>query len=69
MVDAFGADSGMVYLLGLVVVIPSVICAGLILPRFLKGLDTLAAPKLGNIDETALRDFKLPSFGVCLHME
>ena len=66
LVDAFGADSGMVYLLGLVVVIPSVICAGLILPRFLKGLDTLAAPKLGNIDETALRDFKLPSFGVCL---
>lgn len=66
LVDAFGADSGMVYLLGLVVVIPSVICAGLILPRFLKGLDTLAAPKLGNIDETALCDFKLPSFGVCL---
>lgn len=32
----------------------------------MKGLDTLAAPKLGNIDETALRDFKLPSFGVCL---
>ena len=66
LVDAFGADSGMVYILGMVVVIPSVICAGLILPRFLKGLDTLAAPKLGNIDETTLRDFKLPSFGICL---
>ncbi len=48
LVDAFGADSGMVYLLGLVVVIPSVICAGIILPRFLNGLDKLAAPNLGE---------------------
>ena len=30
LVDAFGADSGMVYLLGLVVVIPSIICAGIV---------------------------------------
>lgn len=66
LVDAFGADSGMVYLLGLVVVIPSVICAGIILPRFLKGLDTLAVPKLGNIDENSLKSFKLPSFVICL---
>ena len=66
LVDAFGADSGMVYLLGLVVVIPSVICAGIILPRFLKGLDTLAVPKLGNIDENSLKSFKLPSFAICL---
>ena len=66
LVDAFGADSGMVYLLGIVVVVPSVICAGIILPRFLSGLDKLAAPNLGNINETALRDYRLPSFEVCL---
>lgn len=66
LVDAFGADSGMIYLLGIVVVVPSVICAGIILPRFLSGLDKLAAPNLGNINETALRDYRLPSFGVCL---
>lgn len=66
LVDAFGADSGMVYLLGLVVVIPSVICAGIILPRFLKGLDTFAVPKLGNIDENSLKSFKLPPFAICL---
>ncbi len=66
LVDAFGADGGMVYLLGLVVVIPSIICAGIILPKFVKGLDTFAAPKLGNIDETSFGSFKLPNFIVCL---
>lgn len=66
LVDAFGADGGMVYLLGLVVVIPSIICAGIILPKFVKGLDTFAAPKLGNIDEQAIGSFKLPNFIICL---
>lgn len=66
LVDAFGADSGMVYLLGLLVVIPSIICAGIILPKFVKGLDTLSAPKLGNINEKVLGSYKLPSFLICL---
>jgi high-affinity gluconate transporter len=66
LVDAFGADSGMVYLLGLVVVVPSIICAGIILPKFLKGIDTYVAPKLGNIDDSVLGKYKLPSFSICL---
>lgn len=66
LVDAFGADSGMVYLLGLVVVIPSIICAGIILPKFLSGLDTLEAPKLGIVNEEIAGKFRLPSFGICL---
>lgn len=66
LVDAFGADSGMVYLLGLVVVIPSIIAAGIILPKFLKGLDTLEAPRLGNINEEVTGQYKLPSFFICL---
>lgn len=66
LVDAFGADSGMVYLLGLVVVIPSIIAAGIILPKFLKGLDTLEAPRLGNINEEVTGQYKLPSFVICL---
>lgn len=66
LVDAFGADSGMVYLLGLLVVIPSIICAGIILPKFVKGLDTLSAPKLGNINEKMAGSYKLPPFLICL---
>lgn len=66
LVDAFGADSGMVYLLGLVVVIPSIICAGIVLPKFLKGIDTYAEPKLGNLSEVAVGQYKLPPFLVCL---
>ncbi|MBB6445117.1 gluconate:H+ symporter [Bacillus benzoevorans] len=45
LVEAYGADMGMVYILGLIVVIPAVICAGIILPRFLKNLDR-PIPKL-----------------------
>lgn len=66
LVDAFGADGGMVYLLGLVVVIPSIICAGIILPKFLKGIDTFAMPKLGNIDDAVLHSYRLPHFIICL---
>ena len=35
LVSAYGADMGMVYIYGVLVAIPSVICAGLILPKFL----------------------------------
>lgn len=39
LVNAYGADMGMVYIYGILVTIPSVICAGLILPKFLGNLD------------------------------
>jgi H+/gluconate symporter-like permease len=35
LINAYRADTGMVYIYGIIVAIPSVICAGLILPRFL----------------------------------
>lgn len=38
LVAAYGADMGMVYIYGVLVAIPSVICAGLILPKFLGNL-------------------------------
>lgn len=39
LVNAYGADMGMVYIYGVLVTIPSVICAGLILPKFLGNLE------------------------------
>ncbi len=45
LVEAYGADMGMVYIFGIIVFIPAVICAGIILPRFLKNLDR-PIPKL-----------------------
>ncbi len=45
LVEAYGADMGMVYIFGIIVFIPAVICAGIILPRFLKNLDR-PVPKL-----------------------
>ncbi|MCO6544479.1 MAG: gluconate permease GntP [Gilliamella sp.] len=38
LVNAYGADMGTVYIYGLIVAIPSVICAGIILPKFLGNL-------------------------------
>ena len=66
LMDAFGADSGTIYLLGLVVLIPSVICAGIILPRFLKGIDQYAEPRLGNLKDIDFSSYKLPHFLICL---
>lgn len=72
LVDAYGADIGQVYILGLIMIIPTVICAGIILPKFLKGIDDLPLPttgigaspvkesdvKLGNEKEA----YSIPSF-------
>lgn len=66
LMDAFGADSGSIYMLGFVVLIPSIICAGIILPRFLKDIDTYAMPNLGNLKEIDTSKYKVPSFGICL---
>lgn len=39
LISAYGADTGMVYIYGILVAIPSVICSGLILPKFLGDLE------------------------------
>lgn len=64
LVEAYGADMGMVYILGLVVVIPSVICAGLIFPRLLKNLDRPVPPLLEKPKE--FKEEEMPSFAVSL---
>jgi high-affinity gluconate transporter len=64
LVEAYGADMGMVYILGLVVVIPAVICAGIILPRMLKNLDRPVPQLLKK--EKEFTDEEMPSFAVSL---
>ena len=64
LVEAYGADMGMVYILGLVVVIPSVICAGIILPRLLRNLDRPVPPLLKKSKE--FTDEEMPGFAASL---
>jgi high-affinity gluconate transporter len=62
LINAYHADTGMVYLYGLLVAIPSVICAGLILPRFLGNLERPVPPYLRA--ESPVDEDNLPSFGI-----
>ncbi|MFC5591977.1 gluconate:H+ symporter [Sporosarcina soli] len=64
LVDAYGADMGMVYILGIVVVVPAVICAGIILPRLLRNLDLPTPPLLKKTKE--FTDEEMPSFSLSL---
>lgn len=64
LVDAYGADMGMVYILGIVVVVPSVICAGIILPRMLRNLDLPVPPLLKKSKQFS--EEEMPGFAVSL---
>ena len=64
LVDAYGADIGMVYILGLVVAIPTVVVTGWILPKFLGYLD-YPVPKLLRAEEPVPVEER-PSFGISL---
>lgn len=64
LVEAYGADMGMVYLLGIVVAVPAIIAAGIILPRVLKNLDLPIPPLLKKSEEVNLED--APGFGISL---
>lgn len=66
LVNAYGVDAGSVYLLGLVVLIPSIISAGIILPKFLNEIDNYDLPDLGNIQNCTDKKYKLPNFGVSI---
>ena len=48
LVEAYGADMGLVYIFGVVVAVPAMIAAGIILPRVLKNLDLPVPPLLKN---------------------
>ena len=64
LVDAYGADMGMVYILGIVVVVPSIICAGIILPRMLRNMDLPVPPLLKKSKE--FTEEEMPSFAISL---
>lgn len=58
---AFNADIAQVYVLGLVVIIPSIICSGVLIQKFIPGIDDMP---LGNVMKPAERKpiDELPSF-------
>ncbi|PZX07193.1 D-fructuronate permease [Psychrobacillus insolitus] len=64
LVDAYGADMGMVYILGIVVVVPSIICAGIILPRMLRNMDLPVPPLLKKSKD--FTEEEMPSFAISL---
>lgn len=64
LVDAYGADTGMVYILGLIVAIPTVAITGWVLPKFLGNLDR-PIPKLMQAENPVHED-EMPSFAVSL---
>lgn len=64
LVDAYQADTGMVYLFGILVAIPTVIVTGWVLPRFLGNLDYATPAILRSENEVAAED--RPSFGISI---
>lgn len=64
LVQAYGADMGMVYILGVVVAVPAIIAAGIILPRVLKNLDLPVPPLLKKSEEVNMDE--APSFAISL---
>ena len=62
LVAAYGADTGMVYIYGVLIAIPTVIITGWVLPRFLGNLD-FAVPKLLQSEDEVPKEDR-PSFGV-----
>lgn len=61
LVSAFHADIAQVYLIGLIVIIPSIICSGILVQKFIPGLYKMP---LGNVMKPAERKPKeeLPNF-------
>lgn len=64
LIDAYNADMGMVYILGIIVFIPSVIMAGVVLPKFMKKMDYPVPPLLKK--NKVFSENEMPSFGMSL---
>lgn len=64
LVDAYNADMGMVYILGIIVFIPSVFMAGIVLPKFMKNMDYPVPPLLKK--KKVFSESEMPSFGMSL---
>ena len=64
LVDAYNADTGMVYLYGILVAIPTVVVTGWVLPRFLGNLD-YATPAILRSEHDVSREER-PGFGLSI---
>ncbi|AWP37894.1 MULTISPECIES: gluconate:H+ symporter [Heyndrickxia] len=65
LVSAFNVDVGQVYIIGAIVIIPSVICAGIILPKFLRNLDKLPLADILKAPKKFTEE-EMPKFGTSL---
>lgn len=65
LVTAFHADIAQVYIWGFVVIIPTIICSGVLIRKFIPGLDSMP---LGNVMKPVAKKAKeeLPSFAVSI---
>ena len=67
LVNAFGADMGKVLVYGIIIAIPAVIIAGPLLGRFLKNIQSAAAPVVSSPEKTQVQLPKaFPSFMIAL---
>ena len=67
LVNAFGADMGKVLVYGIIIAIPAVIIAGPLLGRFLKNIQSAAAPVVSSPEKIQVQLPKaLPSFMIAL---
>lgn len=64
LVAAYGADMGMVYLLGIVAAIPMMICAGILFPKLLRHVDRPIPPIMKQSKE--FTEEEMPPFAVSL---
>lgn len=64
LVAAYGADMGMVYILGMVVFVPAVIAAGIILPRLLGKMEKPVPPLLEKPKEFTAEE--MPGFAISI---
>lgn len=64
LVTAFHADMGMVYIYGIIVAIPTVICSGILLPKLLGNLERPIPELLES--QKVFSDDEMPSFAVSL---
>lgn len=65
LISAFHADITQVYIFGFIVIVPTIICSGILIRRLIPGLDSMP---LGNIMKPApkMASEDLPSFGISI---
>lgn len=65
LVSAFDADISQVYVYGIIVIIPSIVCSGWVLPRVIRSMKNIPNNSTLQAIEDKPKD-KLPSFGVSI---